>query len=1131
MKVLSKYLYCFFFVLSLVVQVQAQLFPVQVNQQWGLINKQGKLVVRTNYEHISRLEQNAYYLVQQDGKLGALDKKGKLQLPCNYENLSYLGQNLFMAKSIHGWQIVNESGGILFDSLDSNVELLKEGFFTYQYQGGVGLAHVNTGKLLPPVYKSFSWVREEWVEVVDTNGGKQWVNQQGKILLPQNMQIIHWDNGLIWTKCNNLWGLYDTTGRCILTNEWNEKKACGLGIYVLQKGTKKYLYATRTQRLIEQKFTTIKLKKNQWLEVHFLDGTMGLMDDAGQLLFQVRAEQVTSLGFGFFSYKQGDFYGIIKAYDSFKVAPKYHFVGVFARKIALVCIDAKCGIINQQGEEVLPLIYEESFSVGDNQVRYRPKGKPMQLFNFDENGQLEGRQAFTKIRSLRIGGTNSRSNSFARSNRNRRNLYQINDTLCWVFHTRTARWGLMNTKTKSYKYVPQWTSIDVLPEQGLTIVAETKKNIGGKQDIGRINLIYNQRLGIFNNKHGLPVTPMEFLDIRLSDFTQDSLPVARCVFIGGKHGLINTRGRVIAKDYIYIGKFIDGKARATKKGKLQVDLKEQVKPYICSAKSYYQAMLANYSYDQDDDLRYFQQFNRIGRLHCIAPKWGYIDSNGSVVVGFQYEHASRYHRKHAVVMKEGKQGILNTEGQELLSPQYDGVVFLANTDSSLYLIHREQQWKGAIDTLGQLIFPPQYIQARHYQEDRIAVQGITGAWGMLDRKGQIVIPITHRRVRNYKEGRAAFLEKNRWGFYDKNGQVAVPAIYNRVGDFSEGKAWVQLSHGQKGYIDQQGKLLFKGRYSQLKGFHKGLAVARISKKGWGIIDDTGNFILKPKKKYKKITNFNKYGLAKVRVGKRYRLVNRAGKWVGKRFFGAINEFSEGLAAVRLQKSIFRSNLHWKLIDSTGKLVGKGAFSRIEAFSEGLAKFKNQKGRYGFLDKQGQVIIPASYIKASAFHAGKAVVWKAYNKTGVLDSTGKIVMPLVYDKILNYNQGLALLKKRNSGYGYIYENAQPQTPLIYRAAKPFQNQVALVKPKDKWGMINTKGLTVLSDKYDAITDFKAGAATVTINKFWGIISAQGEVLLEPIYEQIEDVGNGFFRVEKANKVGYLNSKGAWVWPLQ
>jgi hypothetical protein len=1123
------------FLLLMALQVDAQLFPVRIDQRWGLMNDKGQIVVQTDYEHIGQLEKQDYYLVQKNGQLGAINKAGKQTLACAYENLMYLGQDVFAARHHGTWQVVNQVGQVLFDSLDASIEMLEDGFFSYQYEEKKGLAHCETGRILPPVYEAFSSTRTGWVEVVDTNGGKQWIDKNGQELLPRTMQSIQWNNGFYLTKRNDLWGLYDSGGNCLFTNSWAQQKYWSLGIYELINNHKKGLYIVQTGELLQEDFERIRLFNSRILELRYTDGSKGLLDATGRLFFRIKAEEISPIGYDFYKYKQGDAYGIIRANTSFKITPKYQYIGAFSERVALVCRDSKCGIINQNGEEVLPLIYEENFSVRDNQARYRPVGKPMQLFNFDENGQLEGRQEFAKIRSLRIGSAATRGRSSQRDTvAARTNIYQINDTLRWTYHARSGKWGLMNTKTQRYKYTPAWKDVYVLPKQGLTIVSETKMNIGGKLDLGRINMIYHQRLGIFNNEHGLPVTPMDFLDIKITDFTQDSLPVARCVFIGGKHGLINTRGRVIAKDYVYIGQFTNGKARATKKGRLQVDLQEKVDLYIDKAASYYQEMLANCTFDQDDDPRYFRQFAQVGRLHCVQPKWGYIDLMGQVVVDFQYDHAERYHRQHAVVIKEGRRGLLNKDGMELLAPTYNGFDFLPNTDSSLYLTHKNQQWKGAIDTLGQLIFPTQYKQVATYKEDRVAVQDTTGRWGFLDRMGRVVVPIEQRRVRNYKEGRAAFLKGHQWGFYDLDGTVSVPATYIRVGDFSEGKAWVQLPRGQRGYIDRQGKLLFKGRYSVLRDFHEGLAIVRISKKGWGIVDTSGNFVLKPKKRYRKITAFNSYGLAKVRFGKRYRLVDRAGKWVGKRSFGAVEAFSEGLAAVRMSsigQTASNKSRNWKLIDTTGNFVSKAQYRRIEAFSEGLAKFKDSKGRYGYIDTQGQIAVPAVYIKASDFEAGKAVVWKAYNKTGILDSSGQVYIPIIHDKILAYSQGLSLVKKRNSGYGYMHDNAKPQTPVLYRAARPFKHQVALVKPQDKWGLINRQGLTVLSDKYDAITDFKEGAATVTINKFWGIVNDKGEVLLEPIYEQIEPVDNGLFRVEKANKVGYINKRGEWVWPMR
>ena len=96
-----------------------------------------------------------------------------------------------------------------------------------------------------------------------------------------------------------------------------------------------------------------------------------------------------------------------------------------------------------------------------------------------------------------------------------------------------------------------------------------------------------------------------------------------------------------------------------------------------------------------------------------------------------------------------------------------------------------------------------------------------------------------------------------------------------MGNFKEGKAWVHLKKGYKGYINREGELLFSGKYTKLTNFKDSIARVYIRKKGWGLIDINGNYILKPKKSFSKIEPFNKNGLAKVKVGKKYRLINKA----------------------------------------------------------------------------------------------------------------------------------------------------------------------------------------------------------------------------------------------------------------
>ncbi|MCB0663137.1 MAG: WG repeat-containing protein, partial [Saprospiraceae bacterium] len=82
----------------------------------------------------------------------------------------------------------------------------------------------------------------------------------------------------------------------------------------------------------------------------------------------------------------------------------------------------------------------------------------------------------------------------------------------------------------------------------------------------------------------------------------------------------------------------------------------------------------------------------------------------------------------------------------------------------------------------------------------------------------------------------------------------------------------------------------------------------------------------------------------------------------------------------------------------------------------------------------------------------------------------------------------------------------------------------------WGIINQKGIEIAPPKYDKIGQFENGFAKVRIKGFNGLTNTQGETIVQPDYEYISYAGEGLFRVEQGDKVGYFDSEGNWVWNL-
>jgi hypothetical protein len=55
--------------------------------------------------------------------------------------------------------------------------------------------------------------------------------------------------------------------------------------------------------------------------------------------------------------------------------------------------------------------------------------------------------------------------------------------------------------------------------------------------------------------------------------------------------------------------------------------------------------------------------------------------------------------------------------------------------------------------------------------------------------------------------------------------------------------------------------------------------------------------------------------------------------------------------------------------------------------------------------------------------------------------------------------------------------------------------------------------------------------VRIHGFNGLASLEGELIVKPDYEYISYAGEGLFRVEKGDELGYFDVAGNWVWAMQ
>jgi hypothetical protein len=242
---------------------------------------------------------------------------------------------------------------------------------------------------------------------------------------------------------------------------------------------------------------------------------------------------------------------------------------------------------------------------------------------------------------------------------------------------------------------------------------------------------------------------------------------------------------------------------------------------------------------------------------------------------------------------------------------------------------------------------------------------------------------------------------------------------------------------------------------------------------------------------------------------------------------------------------------WGFVDKTGKLVAPLIYEDVWDFSEGLAAVK-MNDYWGFIDKTGRMVIPAVYDDALWFEDGLAKVEKD-GQYGFIDITGKEVVAPEFDAIEFFGGArdrVGVLQ--NDKWGIVDKESgeliiTPQYDLI----KSFSNGLAAVETKGKWGAINTQGQLVIPQIYDDLRGFNEGFIRAYKDGKWGLIGYDGRIIAPFIYDIISsgdfqpifsegltpvNIGareieeDGWTRME-GGKWGFINKQGKLVIPCK
>lgn len=441
--------------------------------------------------------------------------------------------------------------------------------------------------------------------------------------------------------------------------------------------------------------------------------------------------------------------------------------------------------------------------------------------------------------------------------------------------------------------------------------------------------------------------------------------------------------------------------------------------------------------------------------------WGLRNYIGEEILEPRYEEMDYIKRyDYFVVVENGKVGIINKMGHELLPCVYDRPI---DNCPDFVAAAKDGRW-GVVDYSNKPLVPFEYQEIKSLscgdgillafqKDDKWALVAPDGFRQMTPFRYKYVMDlnvlasngiVTYLNPDSY--ALVAVLENDKWGFVDSLGQDVIAPKYDHdesygTGDcptFIDGYAAVKLN-GNYGMIDLSGKVVLPFDYWYFEEvFRDSPAVYYVARKNLGELSGPDELL---STKGEKLIDKEYYSLAEF------------GDSMAVVYDGVYGNFKRGVYDLKVKREVFsgdydeisylaqnrfmvRKDGKWGCFDRNGKQVFDFKYDEVDAFSNGAARVK-LGDKWGFVKLDGSVLVTPKYNSVYPFGKDRLAV-VCNGGCECINFLGKTVTSQIYSDIDYYPED--------------YNGFYCRKVRIYG------------KVKDRWGYINYRGQEIVPCEY-------------------------------------------------------------------
>lgn len=190
---------------------------------------------------------------------------------------------------------------------------------------------------------------------------------------------------------------------------------------------------------------------------------------------------------------------------------------------------------------------------------------------------------------------------------------------------------------------------------------------------------------------------------------------------------------------------------------------------------------------------------------CMTDRWGLVDLSGKTVLPMEYERIECLEKGMFEVRKNGRRGVVNNDGKMIVPCEYD---YIGDMYCRRGFLEVEKDGRcGIVDRKGRVVVPVEYEMCHNFTGNMTVVR-FDGKYGFVNRSGKVVIPAEYDYVYYFRNGLAGVCRNGKWGYIDKKGKTVIPFEYDFAGSFSNGGIGDVKIGDVNVFIDKQGNPVF-----------------------------------------------------------------------------------------------------------------------------------------------------------------------------------------------------------------------------------------------------------------------------------------------------------------------------------